>query len=96
MENSKVASRLFKDRPQHPADTALWWVEYVLRNKDTSHLRPIGINKNWYQRRMLDIWAFISVVFLGLLALICLTLYGLTKAILKTSKTPIRSSKKNK
>ncbi|KAI8045765.1 UDP-glucosyltransferase 2-like isoform X1 [Drosophila gunungcola] len=45
IENPKYAlrarnmSNTFWDRPMSPLDTAVWWTEYVLRNRDVSHLR---------------------------------------------------------
>ncbi|XP_039491507.1 UDP-glycosyltransferase UGT4-like isoform X2 [Drosophila santomea] len=45
IENSKYAlnankiSLTFKDRPMSPLDTAVWWTEYALRNRDISHIR---------------------------------------------------------
>jgi len=66
-QNTLEASRLFKDRMNKPVDTALWWVEYVLRNKDSlnaPHLRPLGTKRTWYERRMLDVWGFICLVVL--------------------------------
>lgn len=53
--------RLFRDRQNTPLETAVWWVEYVLRNPDVSHLRPAGFNQNWFVRRQIDVWAFLTV-----------------------------------
>ncbi|CAG7724753.1 unnamed protein product [Allacma fusca] len=36
-------SKAFRDRPMSPADTALWWTEFVLRQGDTSFLKPMSI-----------------------------------------------------
>ncbi len=60
----KLASIRFKDRPEKPVDTAIWWVEYVMRHEDTSFLRPLAISLTWYQRRQLDVWGFLVVVLL--------------------------------
>jgi len=57
-------SILFKDRQTSPLDTAIWWVEYVLRHRDTSHLRSKGMDQTWYQRRLLDVWTFFLMSFL--------------------------------
>ncbi|GJQ66555.1 hypothetical protein Trydic_g4539, partial [Trypoxylus dichotomus] len=40
--NVKQASELFKDRPASPMDTAIYWIEYVLRHKGAPHLRTVG------------------------------------------------------
>ncbi len=53
--------KLFRDRPMSPVDTAVWWSEYVMRNEDISHLRPAGHSQNWFVRRQIDVWGFLSI-----------------------------------
>lgn len=51
------------DRPiKRPVDLAVYWTEYVLRQDDTSFMRPMSVNQTWYQRRMLDVWGFLVVL----------------------------------
>ncbi|CAG7726044.1 unnamed protein product [Allacma fusca] len=71
-ENMEEASRLFKDRPENPVDTAVWWTQYILRHGPVNALRPLGLKQTWYQRRLLDVWftIFTALVFLPLLVLI--------------------------
>jgi len=38
-ERAKEMSISFRDRPMSPLDTAIWWTEYALRNRDTNHMR---------------------------------------------------------
>jgi hypothetical protein len=64
-KNVKKLSELFKDRPQKPVDTALWWTEYVLRHKNLTFSKPLAINQTWYERRLLDIWMFLGLVIFG-------------------------------
>ncbi|ODM98010.1 UDP-glucuronosyltransferase 1-9 [Orchesella cincta] len=35
-------------------------VEYVIRHEDTSFMRAISCKSYWYQRRLLDVYAFLS------------------------------------
>lgn len=58
-------SELFKDRPQKPVDTALWWTEYVLRHKNLTFTKPLAINQPWYARRLLDVWTFLGFAIFG-------------------------------
>jgi glucuronosyltransferase len=51
-------SNLFKDQPMKPVDTAVYWTEYILRHDDLSHLKPVGREQTWFQRRLLDVWLF--------------------------------------
>ncbi|KAH8385575.1 hypothetical protein KR200_000702 [Drosophila serrata] len=45
LENPEYAARAknmsesFKDRPMSPLETAVWWTEYALRNRDVTHMR---------------------------------------------------------
>ncbi|XP_017015591.2 UDP-glycosyltransferase UGT5-like isoform X2 [Drosophila takahashii] len=36
---AKKMSKTFKDRPMSPLDTAVWWTEYALRNRNVSRMR---------------------------------------------------------
>ncbi|XP_035708366.1 UDP-glucuronosyltransferase 1-10 isoform X2 [Folsomia candida] len=55
-ENMARQSAIFRDRPSHPVDTAVWWTEYVLRHSDTSHLRPLSVHQPWWMKRHVDVW----------------------------------------
>jgi len=65
-ENMIRAGNLFRDRPRSPMEESLWWVDYVLRSNDTSHLRPLGRHQYWFQRRALDVWFFTFVILVGI------------------------------
>lgn len=57
-----TVSKRFKDRPHRPVDTAIWWIQYILRH-DNSHefMMPLSANQYWFQKRLLDAWLFIAV-----------------------------------
>lgn len=61
MENMELLSQLFTDRPQHPMDTAIYWLEYVIKYKGARHLRSAALDLTWYQYLLLDIMAFVLV-----------------------------------
>ncbi len=85
-------STIFKDRPMKPADTALYWTEYVLRHKgDLSHLRPASYNLTWYERRQLDVWA----VLISAALLLLVTLMYLLSCCIKLACKFLCSSKSN-
>jgi len=71
MEKAKEISRLFKDRPMGPVETAVWWTEYALRNKNSLNvLKPLGFGLTWWSKRLLDVWAVVfSILTLALLIL---------------------------
>lgn len=76
-ENMDLLSRLFKDRPQHPMDTAIYWLEYVIKYKGAEHLRSAAQDLSWYQYLLLDVLSF--------LVMMCFGTYILIKIILKTA-----------
>lgn len=44
-------------------EVAAYWVEHVLRHGGTKHLQSSGKNMPFYQRHLLDVFAFISLLF---------------------------------
>lgn len=78
--NAKKRSELLHDQPISPMDSAVFWVEHVIRHKGAPHLRNIGIYLTWYQYLMLDVAVFVGVVLiaaLGILIFIIIKIYKL-------------------
>ncbi|NWQ69949.1 UD11 glucuronosyltransferase, partial [Neopipo cinnamomea] len=63
-ENIQHLSDLHLDRPIHPLDLAVHWVEFVMRHKGAPHLRPAAHDLNWVQYHSLDVMAFLLLVLL--------------------------------
>ncbi|KAG8432556.1 hypothetical protein GDO86_016986, partial [Hymenochirus boettgeri] len=61
-ENIQRLSSLHLDRPIHPLDLAVHWVEFVMRHKGAGHLRPAAHDLNWIQYHSLDVIAFLLAV----------------------------------
>ena len=58
VNNAKALSKPFKNRPQQPLETAIYWIEYVIENG--GHLlQPHSVHMNWIAYYSLD-----SIVFL--------------------------------
>jgi ribosomal protein L22 len=94
--STRHASKIFKDRPTKPVDTALWWVEYVLRNEDTSHLKSHNSKKSWYEKRMLDIWGFMALVLIFGSFAILLIMKSLMNFIINNIFFPTKAALKMK
>ncbi|XP_053963689.1 UDP-glucosyltransferase 2-like isoform X3 [Anastrepha ludens] len=56
-DTTKRISRIFHDRPMGPRETALYWIDYVIRHKGARHLRAAGLDLKWYQFYLLDVIA---------------------------------------
>ncbi|XP_030310331.1 UDP-glucuronosyltransferase 1-1 isoform X1 [Calypte anna] len=63
-ENIQRLSDLHLDRPIHPLDLSVYWVEFVMRHKGAPHLRPAAHDLNWIQYHSLDVIAFLLAVVL--------------------------------
>lgn len=61
-ETAKNLSKTFRDRPEHPLQTAAFWTEYVIRHKGAPHMRSAALDLTWYQYFLLDVIAFLLIV----------------------------------
>ncbi|MEQ2282104.1 hypothetical protein AMECASPLE_037119 [Ameca splendens] len=67
--NMQRLSRLHRDQPMKPIDTALFWIEYVIRHKGASHLKAQSYKMPWYIYHSVDVVLFLTgAVLLMLLA----------------------------
>ncbi|KAF0039082.1 hypothetical protein F2P81_009566 [Scophthalmus maximus] len=60
--NIKHLSELHRDRPMSPMDTAIFWIEYVIRNKGAAHLQPASFSLPWYSYFCLDVAVLIMAL----------------------------------
>ncbi|XP_040925648.1 UDP glucuronosyltransferase 5 family, polypeptide G1 [Betta splendens] len=58
-QNIQRLSELHRDQPLSPMDTAIFWIEYVIRNKGAAHLQSAGFGLPWYSYFCLDVAVFI-------------------------------------
>ena len=61
-KNVKLASRIFRDRPDTPRQRAVYWIEQVLKF-GSSHLRSHANDLPLYQYWMMDVLIFLSACF---------------------------------
>lgn len=76
--NAKKVSKAYKDRPMSPLQTAVYWVEYVIRHQGAYHIRSPGRNMSWYEYRNYDVYLLLHAILLIILyatykCVICLT-----------------------
>ncbi|KAG8257059.1 UDP-glucuronosyltransferase 1-1 [Homalodisca vitripennis] len=91
-ENARRTSSIVRDQPMSPADTAVYWVEYVLRHEGAPHLKPASVYLRWYEVLMLDI---VLVLILSV-ALIIYTVYYVIKRALRFCLSNTVTVSKNK
>lgn len=56
------SSVLYRDRPQSALDTAVFWIEYVLRHNGAKHLQNEAVYLNFFQNNSIDVLGFFFVV----------------------------------
>ncbi|KAM4596796.1 UDP-glucuronosyltransferase 2C1-like [Fundulus diaphanus] len=67
--NMQRLSSLHRDQPMKPIDTALFWIEYVMRHKGAAHLKAQSYRMPWYVYHSVDVALFLTgAVLLMLLA----------------------------
>lgn len=66
--NMKRLSALHRDKPMHPLETALYWIEFVMRNKGAAHLRTESYKMPWYSYYSVDVECFLLAILVTLTA----------------------------
>ncbi|KAF7688512.1 UDP-glucuronosyltransferase 2C1-like isoform X2 [Silurus meridionalis] len=85
-------SRIHHDQPIKPLDQAVFWIEFVMRNKGAKHLRVAAHELTWYQYHCLDVIAFLLSVIALVVFIFVKTCSWLFRKCFQ--KTPARKSKK--
>lgn len=68
-------------------ETAVFWVEYVIRHHGAPHLQYPAVHLNFWQKCSLDVIAFlIVVVYVAFKVFVCLVKLIVTKMCRKSSK----------
>ncbi|XP_062963872.1 UDP-glucuronosyltransferase 2A1 isoform X5 [Cynocephalus volans] len=88
-ENAMRLSRIHHDQPMKPLDRAVFWIEFVMRNKGAKHLRVAAHDLNWVQYHSLDVIGF-------LLACVATAVFLVTKCCLFSYKKFCKTGKKKK
>ncbi|XP_037952730.1 UDP-glucosyltransferase 2-like [Teleopsis dalmanni] len=91
-QNVQIYSKRLRDHPMTPLETAIFWLEYVLRHDGALHLRNTGADLNFWQYHSIDIILTILGVILFVLSFITLVIYKLIGLIYgKRSKRKTKS-----
>ncbi|XP_020662486.3 UDP-glucuronosyltransferase 1A1 isoform X1 [Pogona vitticeps] len=95
-ENIQRLSELHLDRPIHPLDLAVHWVEFVMKHKGAAHLRPAAHDLNWVQYHSIDVIAFLlAVVLLALIISLKCCLFCCRKCCGKGGRVSKKSKSKS-
>lgn len=82
---------MFKDRPEHPLTSAVYWTEYVIRHNGAPHLRSAARDLNFVEYYSIDVLTFLSLIILYLMyvlyritAFVILAVSVITRAIFRS------------
>lgn len=89
---AKRVSHLFRDRPMNARDTAIFWVEYIIRNGENA-LRSPSMDMPWWRAELVDVYLFF---FTSLLLIVASTLFILLKIICLLKKIINSNSSKKR
>lgn len=87
-KNAKKMSIRFQDRPMTALDTAVFWVEYVIRNNGANFIKNPANTLSWYAYYMLDILGLLLSIML-MLAFVVVKLFTYLlrkKSVISTKK----------
>ena len=89
-KNMLRMSKLHHDQPMKPMDSALFWLEYVMRHKGASHLRTESYKMPWYAFHNVDVFALLLSIMACLLLLFGLTCKIVIKGIISKKKVKLQ------
>nr|XP_061802138.1 UDP-glucuronosyltransferase 2B20-like [Nerophis lumbriciformis] len=84
-------SQLHHDKPMKPMDTAIFWVEYVMRHRGAPHLRTESYKLPWYAYHSLDVIAFLAIFSCLVVAFIWLSFKILCRHLMKAKSYVFKS-----
>lgn len=60
-------TEIYNDQPSPPLETAIWWVEFIMRHENSNEfLRPFNVGQPWWKRRQIDVWITVFLFFVGI------------------------------
>ncbi|EFN81481.1 UDP-glucuronosyltransferase 1-7C [Harpegnathos saltator] len=71
------------DKPYDMLKYVIWWIEYVIRHRDVSHLYTSIKHDPWYKRYDIDVIAVLSVIIFVILMCALMIMYKLLKITIK-------------
>lgn len=89
-QNMLKLSQLHHDKPINPLDSAIFWMEYVMRHKGAAHLRTESYKLPWYAYHSLDVMAVFVAFGLLMIALLWVSCRCLRRLI-RTKKSTSKS-----
>ncbi|XP_035379536.1 UDP glucuronosyltransferase 5 family, polypeptide A1 [Electrophorus electricus] len=82
--NMQRLSMLHRDQPMKPLDRAVFWIEFVMRNKGAPHLRTQSFRMSWISYHSVDvILTLLGMLLFNLLIIVYVSRYILFQTLLR-------------
>ena len=62
LENAKLISSRFTDRPMTQQETVVYWARYALRHKGAPHLKAAGNSLNFIEFHLIDVYLTLGLI----------------------------------
>uniref|UniRef100_A0A3Q1FY84 UDP-glucuronosyltransferase n=1 Tax=Acanthochromis polyacanthus TaxID=80966 RepID=A0A3Q1FY84_9TELE len=86
-QNMLKLSQLHHDKPMKPLDSAVFWMEYVMRHKGAAHLRTESYKLPWYAYYCVDVMAVFIAFGLIITALFWVSCRCFIRCLMRTKKS---------
>lgn len=86
-QNMLKLSQLHRDKPMKPLDSAIFWIEYVMRHKGAAHLRTESYKLPWYAYHCLDVIAVFVAFGLLIITLVWVSCRCLIRCLIRNKKS---------
>lgn len=58
----KKRSLIFRERLNEPLETAIFWIDHIIKHQDSSHLRPGSVQLAWFELYSLDVLVIVGFI----------------------------------
>lgn len=90
-QNMVKLSQILLDKPMKPLESAVFWIEYVVRHKGAAHLRTDWHQLPWYSYHCIDVLAFLAAVIGLSVAALFMASRWLLRALMRTKRSAVKS-----
>ncbi|XP_038550465.1 UDP-glucuronosyltransferase 2B20-like [Micropterus salmoides] len=90
-KNMVKLSQLHNDKPIKPRDSAMFWMEFVMRHKGAAHLRTESYKLPWYAYHSLDVIAVFVASSLLIITLVWVFCRCLIRCLIRVKRSTSKS-----
>uniref|UniRef100_A0A8D8DV69 UDP-glucuronosyltransferase n=1 Tax=Culex pipiens TaxID=7175 RepID=A0A8D8DV69_CULPI len=94
-KTAQLISQRFRDRPLTAQQTALYWVDYVIRHGGAPHLRSPAMDLSLLQYKLLDVYLVLLAIVLAIAALNFYIARAILRKLFKTRKPKGKKQKRS-